>query len=321
MSGRERRGETMDAQAAIFIVGNRDIKERALVSHLKAEGYSRLLTANSIDLDVLNRDAVDRFFKEYHPGYVIFNSLASPETAMTRQRPAEHFFLKMLSQTHVIDAAYRYGSKKLLYVADSDVYPRQCPQPMRVEYIATGPVDPRVQTNAVSQIAGISMCQAYRKQYNFNTVVAVFPPVYGPWEEADGEPRGFLSETVAGFVEAAAQGQKRVRVAKNPDARREFLFSGDFARACEFLMHQYDEAAPVNIGSGVDIAIREAVDMAREISGFEGEVVFEDRNIDEDFQRLLDADPIQLMGWMAGTVLREGLVRLWESSAKKGLLR
>ncbi len=311
----------MDTQATIFVAGDQGIKERALVDHLEAEGYHRVITISSVDLDILNREAVDRFFKDCRPEYVILNSLVSPETAMMQQRPAEHFFLNMLSQAHIIDAAYRYGCKKLLYTADSGVYPRQCPQPMRVEYIATGPMDPRVQTSAVSQIAGISMCQAYRKQYNFNAVVAVSPSVYGPHEEAEGEPCGFLSETVAGFVQAVAQGQGRVRIVKNPDLRREFLFSGDFAHACEFLMHQYDEAVPVNIGSGVDVAIREAVDMAREISGFEGEVEYDDRNVDEDFQRLLDVNPIQMMGWMAKTVLREGLVQLWESSVKKGLLR
>jgi len=310
----------MDSQATIFIAGDQGIKERALVDHLQAEGYSRLLTISSVDLDILNRGAVENFFKEYHPEYVILNSLASPETAMAYQRPAEHFFLNMLSQTHMIDAAYRYGSKKLLYVADSDVYPRQCPQPMRVEYIATGPLDPLLQVNAVSQIAGISMCQAYRRQYSFNAVVAVSPSVYGPQKDVESEPYGFLSEMIGILVQAVAEKQKRVRIVKSPELRREFLFSGDFAHACEFLMHQYDEAMPVNIGSGVDLPVHEMVDMAREICGFEGEVEFDDRNIDEDFQRLLEVNPIQMMGWMAKTVLREGLVQLWESSVKKGLL-
>ncbi len=310
----------MDHEATIFIAGHQEAKEQAIIEYFEAEGYRRLLTAGAVDLDTLNRQAVDDFFKDYQPEYVILDSLASQDTAKPPHRPAEYFLMNMMSQTQIIDAAYRLGSKKLLYLADSDVYPRQCPQPMREDYVVTGPLDPQSQSSAISQIAGIAMCEAYRLQYRFNAVVAIAPSIYGPRKEEGDDQSGFLSDLVELFIQAAADRREKVRVLKNPDIRREFLFSEDFASACEFLMRHYEEAEPINIGSGVDIATRDLAEMIRDISGFEGTIEYDEKIQDEDFQRLLEVSPIQTRGWMAKTVLREGLVRLWEAALKKGLL-
>jgi GDP-L-fucose synthase len=191
---------------------------------------------------------------------------------------------------------------------------------MREEYIAAGPLCPYNRANAIAQAAGIAMCQVYRKQYQFNAVVAVSSMVYGPSGGEDEGRQGFLSEMIDLFVEAVAENAKKVRIVRNPDVRREFLFSADFAEACEFLLRHYDGKEPVNIGSGVDVSIRDLAEMIKDISGFEGAIEYDGRAHDEDFQRLLDVASLHTMGWMARTVLREGLVRLWETSYKKGLL-
>ncbi len=288
----------MDEQSVIFISGDHGLKARAIAEHFGSLGYRRLLTSRSTGLDILSCEAVDDLFKEYHPDYVIISPLAPEEPSGVDDRPAEYFLMNMLGQAHVIDAAYRHGSKKLLYLADGDVYPRQCPQPMREEYIAAGPLCPYNRANAIVQAAGIAMCQVYRQQYQFNAVVAVSSMVYGPLSEEDEGRQGSLPEMIDLFVEAVAERAKKVRIVQNPDVRREFLFSADLAEACEFLLRHYDGKEPVNIGSGVDVSIRDLAEMIKDISGFEGTIEYDARKHDEDFQRLLDVTSLHTMGWM-----------------------
>ncbi|WP_066351648.1 GDP-L-fucose synthase [Fervidicola ferrireducens] len=302
----------MHKEAKIYVAGHRGLVGSAILRRLRAEGYSNIVTRTRQELDLTDQRAVYQFFEAERPEYVFLAAAKVGGILANSTYPADFIRENLLIQTNVIDAAYRYGVKKLLFLGSSCIYPKFAPQPIKEEYLLTGALEPTNEPYAVAKIAGIKMCQAYNKQYGTNFISVMPTNLYGPGDNFDLETSHVLPALIRKFHEAKVAGAPHVVIWGSGTPRREFLHVDDLANACLFLMNNYDSSEIINIGVGEDLTIAELANLIKEIVGYQGEIVFDTTKPDGTPRKLLDVSKIFNLGWRPRIRLEDGIRSTYE---------
>lgn len=310
----------MRREDRIFVAGHRGLVGSAIVRRLRSEGYDNLLLRTREELDLTRQAEVEAFFEQERPDYVFLAAAKVGGIWANNSYPADFIRDNLFIQTNVIDAAYRNGVKKLLFLGSSCIYPKFAPQPLEEEYLLTGALEPTNEPYAVAKIAGIIMCQSYRRQYGANFISAMPTNLYGPGDNFDLETSHVLPALIRKFHEAKARGDSAVEVWGTGSPKREFLHVDDLADACVFLMQRYDDDEIINVGTGTDVSIRELAESIKEIVGFEGDVVFDTSRPDGTPRKLLDVSKIRGLGWQAKIDLEEGIRLTYQWACSAGVL-
>lgn len=308
----------MNKEARIFIAGHRGLVGSAIVRRLQAEGYRNLLVRSSRELDLRDQAAVTGFFAQEQPEFVFLAAAKVGGILANDTYPADFIRDNLQIQTNVIDAAHRGGVRKLLYLGSSCIYPKHAPQPMPESCLLTGPLEPTNEWYAIAKIAGLKMCQAYRRQYGFNAVTVMPTNLYGPGDNFDLAAAHVLPALIRKFHEAKLQGARDVVVWGSGTPRREFLHVDDLADACLFLMERYDSGDWINVGWGEDIAIAELAQLIGQVVGFTGELRFDTSKPDGTPRKLLDVSRIRALGWAPRVPLRDGIAGTYRWFAESG---
>jgi len=278
----------------------------AIVRLLEKSGYKNLLARSSDDLDLRSGEQVSRFFADTNPEYVFLAAARVGGILANSSFPAEFIYDNLAIQTNVIHQSYVHGVKKLLFLGSSCIYPRDCPQPIKEEYLLTGPLEPTNEWYAIAKIAGIKMCQAYRKQYGCDFIAAMPTNLYGPGDNFDLQTAHVLPALLRKFYEAKETGKPPLLWGSGKP-RREFLHVEDCAEACLFLMKTYSDPEIINVGTGKDISIAELSALIAEAVGYDGEVRWDCSKPDGTPRKLLDCSRINRIGWCPRLALRDGL--------------
>ncbi|WP_157995311.1 GDP-L-fucose synthase [Peristeroidobacter soli] len=298
----------MSAQnARIFVAGHRGLAGSAIVRRLQAAGCANLILRTSAELDLRDQAAVERFFAETRPEIVVLAAAKVGGILANDSYPVDFLRDNLQIQTNVIDGSYRHGARKLLFLGSSCIYPKFAPQPMPESCLLTGPLEPTNEWYAVAKIAGIKLCQAYRRQYGFDAVALMPTNLYGPGDNFDLQTSHVLPALLRKFHEAKARGDREVVVWGTGTPRREFLHVDDLADACWYLLNNYQGYEPVNVGTGQDISIGELAALIGEIVGFQGELRFDTSKPDGTPRKLLDVTRLSSLGWQARIELRAGI--------------
>ena len=297
--------------ARIYVAGHAGLVGSAIVRRLTALGFSDLLTVRRSELDLRDQAAVNRWFEANRPEYVYLVAGTVGGILANSTRPAEFIYDNMLIHATVVHAAYVYGTKKLLYLGSSCIYPRECPQPMREEYLLSGPLEPTNEPYAIAKIAGIKLCQAYRRQYGCNFISAMPTNLYGPGDNFDLSSSHVVPALIRKFDEAKREGRPEVVVWGTGTPRREFLHVDDLAAACVFLMDHYGDDLHINVGTGEDCTIAELANLVREVVYPEAQVVFDPTKPDGTPRKLLDVSRLHALGWRHTIGLAEGIERTY----------
>lgn len=313
----------MDSQARIFVAGHRGLVGSAIIRTLEAQGFERMIVRDRGELDLLNQEAVARFFAQERPEYVFLAAAKVGGILANSQYPADFLYQNLAIQTNVIHAAHLYGVKKLLFLGSSCIYPKFAPQPIREEYLLSGELEPTNEPYALAKIAGIKMCEAYNRQYGSNFLAVMPTNLYGPNDNFDLESSHVLPALLRKFHEAAIQKAPSVEVWGTGKPKREFLYVDDLADACVYLMKFFDQrdTAPfVNIGTGEDVEIRELANLIKRIVGYQGEIVFRSDKPDGTPRKWLDVSRMARLGWSASTTLEAGIQQTYDWYRKQHLI-
>lgn len=299
----------MDRNSRIFVAGHRGLVGSAILRRLAAEGYEALVLRSRAELDLTDQAAVRAFFDRERIDHVIL-AAAKVGGILANERCGGDFIRdNLLIQTNVIDAAWRAGVKKLLFLGSSCLYPKHAEQPLREDSLLTGALEPTNKPYAVAKIAGITMCQAYRRQYGFNAICAMPSNLYGPGDHFDPEGSHVLPGLIRRFHDAKQAGAPSVTLWGTGTPRREFLYVDDMADACLHLMHHYDGEDIVNVGPGEDIAIADLARMIRGVVGYEGRIEHDLTKPDGHPRKLMDVSRLFATGWRPKIGLEEGVRR------------
>jgi GDP-L-fucose synthase len=296
----------------VFVAGHRGLVGSAIVRRLERQGVRHMLTATRDQLDLRDQAAVNYWFRANRPQYVYLVAGTVGGIMANATRPAEFIYDNMLIHATVVQAAHQYGVKKLLYLGSSCIYPREAPQPMREEHLHTGLLEPTNEPYAIAKIAGIKLCEAYRRQYGANFISAMPTNLYGPNDNFDLEQSHVLPALIRKFHEARAAGRRDVVIWGSGAARREFMHVDDLADACVFLMAHYSEAGHVNVGTGEDLTIRELAEALRDVIHPEARLVFDTSKPDGAPKKLLDVSKLHDLGWRHRIELRDGLASTYQ---------
>ena len=290
----------------IFVAGHKGLVGSAICRRLEKDGIEPLVAARA-DVDLTDQAAVDAYFAAGDIGQVYLAAAKVGGIHANDTYPAEFIRDNLAIQTNLIHAAWKNGVQKLLFLGSSCIYPKHAPQPMTEDALLTGPLEPTNEWYAIAKIAGIRMCQAYRKQYGFDAISAMPTNLYGPGDNFDLENSHVLPALIRKFHEAKATGAKRVTVWGTGSPKREFLHVDDLADACVFLMDTYSSDEIVNIGWGRDISIAELAALVRRVVGFEGEIVHDTSKPDGTPRKLLDTTRLTALGWQPSIELEDGI--------------
>ncbi len=301
----------MDAKSRVFVAGHRGLVGSAIVRRLEREGYGNLLVESRDHLDLRDASAVNKFFEREQPAFVFLAAAKVGGILANDKYPAEFLRDNLLIESNVIHAAWRAGVRKLLFLGSSCIYPKFTPQPMREEHLLTGALEPTNEWYAIAKIAGIKLCQAYRKQYGFRAISLMPTNLYGPGDNFDLENSHVLPALLRKFHEVAAAGAPEVNIWGTGSPRREFLHVDDLADACLFLMLNYDSREIVNVGTGVDVTIRELAEMIQRVTGFKGRLKFDASKPDGTPRKLLDVSKLNGLGWKASIPLERGVAETY----------
>jgi len=302
----------MEPSARIFVAGHRGLVGSAVMRHLRAEGYENILTATREQLDLRDQAAVNYWFRANRPEYVFLVAGTVGGILANSTRPAEFLYDNMMIHATVVHAAHLYGVKRLLYLGSSCIYPRQCPQPMKEEYLLSGALESTNEAYALAKIAGIKLCQSYRQQYGCDFIAAMPTNLYGPQDNFDLTSSHVLPALMRKFHDAKVAGGDEVVIWGTGTPRREFLHVDDLADACLFLMAHYDAAEHINVGTGEDLSIRELAEMVREIVHPSARLVFDSEKPDGTPRKLLDVSRLHQLGWRHAIELRQGIADTYE---------
>lgn len=311
----------MDKTARIYIAGHRGLVGSAILRRLQQGGYSNLLLRTSKELDLRDQSATAAFFETEKPEYVFLAAAKVGGILANNSYPADFITDNLAIQHNIISNSYKQGVKKLLFLGSSCIYPRECPQPIKEEYLLTGPLEKTNDAYAIAKIAGIKMCAAYNKQYGTNYLSVMPTNLYGPGDNYDLENSHVLPALIRKIHEAKARSDNEVVVWGTGSPLREFLHSDDLADACVFLMERYDAKdiqGIVNIGTGEDLTIRELAKMIAEIVEFKGELVFDSTKPDGTPRKLLDVSRLKQLGWQGKIPLKQGIVSAYAAYCQQG---
>ncbi len=302
---------TITKQDKIYIAGHRGLVGAAIVRRLEQGGYTNIIGRTHAELDLLDQAAVRAFFEAEKPACVIDAAARVGGIHANDSYPAEFIFENLQIQTNLIDSAWRSGTGKFVFLGSSCIYPRLAPQPMKEEYLLTGPLEPTNEWYAIAKIAGIKMCQAYRKQYGFDAISLMPTNLYGPGDNFDLENSHVLPALLRKFHEARVNDAAEVVIWGSGTPRREFLHVDDMADASVFLMENGTADEIVNIGTGSDITIRELAEIIQRTVGFEGQLVFDAGKPDGTPRKLLDVTRLSNAGWQARIGLEAGIAETY----------
>jgi GDP-L-fucose synthase len=308
----------MDLRAKIYLAGHRGLAGSALARALRSAGYENLVLRTHAELDLANDAAVQAFFAQERPQYVFLAAAKVGGILANSNFPADFISINLRIQNNVIEAAYRHRVERLLFLGSSCIYPRECPQPMREDYLLTGPLESTNRPYAIAKIAGIEMCWAYNRQFGTRFLAVMPTNLFGPGDNYDLANSHVVPALLRKMHEAKASSAPEVLIWGTGTPRREFLFSDDMADACLFLMRLPDEAylpivqdaarpPLVNIGWGKDITIRELVELVADVVGYKGALVYDRSKPDGTPRKLLDVSRLHSLGWQARTPLRAAL--------------
>jgi GDP-L-fucose synthase len=290
-----------------FVAGHRGLVGSAIVRRLRAFGHAHPLVAARDELDLRDQSAVNAWFAAHRPEHVYLVAGTVGGILANSTRPAEFIYDNMMIHATVVHAAHHYGVKKLLYLGSSCIYPRECAQPIKEEYLLSSTLEPTNEPYAIAKIAGIKLCQAYRRQYGANFISAMPTNLYGPYDNFDLASSHVLPALIRKFHDARAAGVRQVAIWGSGTPRREFMHVDDLADACVFLMDRYEGAEHVNVGTGEDLSIRELADLVRSIVHPGAELIFDASKPDGMPRKQLDVSRLHALGWRHRIGLRDGI--------------
>ncbi|RYD38338.1 MAG: GDP-L-fucose synthase, partial [Verrucomicrobiaceae bacterium] len=297
----------MDKNSLIYVAGHRGMVGSALWRELQRRGYTNLIGRTRAEMDLCHRPAVDAFYAEHRPEYVFFAAAKVGGIHANDTYPAEFLYDNLQIQTALIDGAYRSGVKKLLFLGSSCIYPKHAPQPIPEDALLTGPLEPTNEWYAIAKIAGIKLCQAYRKQYGCDFISAMPTNLYGPNDNYHPQNSHVLPAMIRRFHEAKVGNAPTVTCWGTGRALREFLHADDLARACVFLMETYSAPEIVNIGCGSDLSIYDLAHLVAKVVGYQGEILWDTSKPDGTPRELMDSARLFGLGWKPDIALPEGI--------------
>jgi GDP-L-fucose synthase len=297
----------LNQDAKIYVAGHRGLVGSAVMRALERQGYANLVVRAHRELDLADQAAVRGFFERERPQAVIMAAARVGGIHANNSRPAEFIRDNLLIQDNVIDSAHRAGVQKFVFLGSSCIYPKLAPQPLKEDYLLTGPLEPTNEWYAVAKIAGIKMCEAYRRQYGFNAISLMPTNLYGPGDNFDLQNSHVLPALIRRFHEAKERGHPTMSIWGTGTPRREFLHVDDLADAVVYLLETYDAEPIVNIGWGEDVTIRELAETVAEVAGFKGRLVFDSSKPDGTPRKLLDTSRLTSLGWKPKIKLRAGI--------------
>lgn len=301
----------MQKKAKIYVAGHRGLVGSALIRRLEYDGFSRLITRTSRELDLRNQAAVEAFFATEQPEYVFLAAAKVGGIHANKTYPAQFIYDNLMMEANIIDAAFQSGVTKLLFLGSSCIYPKFAPQPIKEEHLLTGPLEPTNEPYAIAKIAGIKLCQSYRREYGFNAISAMPTNLYGPGDNFHPENSHVIPALMRRFHEGKRQGSTQVDIWGTGTPRREFLHVDDLADALLFLMKHYNEPEHINVGTGEDVTIRELAVMMAQVVDYAGSICFDSSRPDGTPRKLLDVSKIKALGWRADTSLYRGLAETY----------
>ena len=311
----------MDLYSRIYIAGHRGLVGSAILRDILRRGYRNILTRTHEELDLCDEVAVDAFFSDERPDYVFLAAAKVGGILANNNYPADFIRDNLIIQTNVIESSRNAGVKRLLFLGSSCIYPKLCPQPIKEEYLLTGPLEPTNRPYAIAKIAGIEMCWSYNRQYGTRYLSVMPTNLYGPGDNYDLANSHVLPALIRKTAEAQAAGVRQVIVWGTGNPRRELLYSPDLAQACVFLMNlddptfgsllKADEPPLINIGTGEDVTIRELAETVARVLGFQGTLVFDSTKPDGTPRKLLDVERLHRLGWRHSTSLEQGIERTY----------
>lgn len=296
----------------IFVAGHRGLVGSALVRRLEELGCNNLMIRSHSDLNLTEQEAVDTFFREYRPEFVFLAAARVGGILANATYPAEFLRDNLAVQTNVIHSAWVHGCKKLLFLGSSCIYPRLAPQPIKEEYLLSGPLEPSNEAYAIAKIAGLKLAAAYRDQYGFSTISLMPTNLYGPGDNFDLQSSHVVPALIRRFHEAKILGAASVAIWGTGTPRREFLHVDDLANAACFLMENYDGSDLLNVGVGEDLTISELASMVAGVVGYNGRISFDSSRPDGTPRKLLDVSRIHALGWRAKIPLEQGIVTTYD---------
>jgi len=319
----------MNLDSKIYIAGHRGLVGSALVRAFQGRGYSNLIMRTHAELDLGNQPAVQEFFAVEKPEYVLLAAAKVGGIQANNIYPAEFIHQNLAIQTNVIHEAWRNNVKRLLFLGSSCIYPKDCPQPIKEEYLLTGELEPTNRPYALAKIAGLEMCWSYNRQYDSRYITVMPTNLYGPNDNFDLNTSHVLPALIRKMHEAKVANADEVVVWGTGTPMREFLYSDDMANACLHLLEQPEEQLEslfsdvrpplVNVGCGVDLTIRELAELIQEIVGFSGKLVFDTSKPDGTMRKLLDVNKMTQLGWQASTSMRDGITMAYQTYLKGGV--
>jgi GDP-L-fucose synthase len=298
---------TINKESKIYVAGHRGLVGGAVLRVLQAQGHKNLVCRTHKELELTEQSAVRDFFERERPEAVVMAAAHVGGIQANNSRPADFIRDNLLIQDVVIDAAYRAGVAKFVFLGSSCIYPKMAPQPIKEDYLLTGPLEPTNEWYAIAKIAGLKMCQAYRRQYGFNAISLMPTNLYGPGDNFDLQNSHVLPALIRRFHEATLRGDPVLTVWGTGTPRREFLHVDDMAEAVVYLMKTYDEEPIVNLGWGEDVTIKELAEMVAAVSGFKGRLEFDTSKPDGTPRKLLDTSRLTSLGWKPKITLKEGI--------------
>lgn len=296
----------------IYVAGHNGMVGSAIIRKLIDEGFGRIVVRSSKELDLRRQSDVEQFFAKEKPDYVFLAAAKVGGILANNTYRGEFLYDNLMIQNNIIDASYKNGVKKLMFLGSSCIYPKFAPQPMKEEYLLTGELEHTNEPYAIAKIAGIKLCDAYRSQYGCNFVSVMPTNLYGPNDNYDLEKSHVLPALIRKFHEAQKNGAPNVVLWGTGTPKREFLHVDDLADACFYLMQTYDEPGLVNIGSGEDIAIKDLAALVKKITGFTGYIVHDLEKPDGTPRKLMDVSKLANVGWRPKISLEEGIAAVYE---------
>jgi GDP-L-fucose synthase len=307
----------MRSDARIYVAGHRGLAGSAICRELRRQGFSNLIARTHAELELLDAAAVKSFFEREKPEYVFMAAARVGGILANDTYPAEFLLDNLQVQNHVIDNARRTGVKKLLFLGSSCIYPKLAPQPLKEEYLLTAPLEPTNQWYAIAKIAGIKLCQAYRRQYGCDYISVMPTNLYGLNDNYDLKTSHVLPALIRKFHEAKIAGAESVTCWGTGAPKREFLFADDLASACIFLMRNYSEEQIINAGFGTDLDIKALAELVQQIVGFKGRIVWDTSKPDGTPRKLLDSSRIFALGWKPEIDLNKGIRLAYDDFVKR----